>query len=73
MLSPYLTATVYRGAHWHSIDELRPVLDALPVQQVKYHSAIFLPSGSLEARQAEALLSNDLEWGSFLVVPGAMQ
>ena len=63
----------YRGAHWHSIDELRQVLEALPVQQVKYQSAIFLPSGSLEARQAEALLSNDLKWGSFLVVSGITQ
>ena len=63
----------YRGAHWHTIDELRSVFDALPVQQVKYHSAVFLPSGSEEARQAEALLSNDLDWGSFLVVSGNLQ
>ncbi len=63
----------YRGAHWHSIDELRPVLDALPVKHVQYHSAVFLPSGSAEARQAEELLSNDLEWGSFLVVSGVTQ
>ena len=63
----------YRGAHWHSIAELRPVLDALPVQQVAYHSAIFLPSGSTEARQVETLLSNDLDWGSFLVVSGLLQ
>jgi len=63
----------YRGAHWHSIDELRPVLDALPVHDVSYHSAVFLPSGSTEARQAEALLSNDLEWGSFLVVTGTLE
>lgn len=63
----------YRGAHWHSIDELRPVLDTLPAKQVKYHSAVFLPSGSIEARQAEALLSNDLDWGSFLVVSGRAQ
>lgn len=63
----------YRGAHWHSIDELRPVLAALPAKQVTYHSAVFLPSGSTEARQAEALLSNDLDWGSFLVVSGVAQ
>lgn len=65
--------SAYHGAHWHSIDELRPVLEALPVQQVTYNSAVFLPSGSTEARQAEALLSNDLEWGSFLVVSGKIQ
>lgn len=64
--------SAYHGAHWHSIDELRPVLNALPVQQVEYHSAVFLPSGSKEARQAEALLSNDLDWGSFLVVSGTV-
>lgn len=54
-----------RGAHWHTIDELCSVFDTLPVQHVKYHSAVFLPSGSEEAQQAETLLSNDLNWGSF--------
>ncbi len=62
----------YRGAHWHTIDELRSVFDTLPVQQVEYHSAVFLPSGSEEAQQAETLLSNDLHWGSFLVVSGTL-
>ncbi len=62
----------YRGAHWHTIDELRSAFDNLPVQQVEYHSAVFLPSGSEEAQQVETLLSNDLDWGSFLVVSGTM-
>ena len=62
----------YHGAHWHTLDELHPVLDALSVQQAEYHSAVFLPSGSEEAHQVEPLLSNDLDWGSFLVVSGSI-
>lgn len=58
----------YKGAHWHTAQELQPVLDALPVRNVAYRTAIFLPSGSDEARQAEPLIPNTLAWGSFLVV-----
>jgi len=60
----------YRGAHWHTADELRPVLDALPVRNVQYRTAVFLPSGSDEARLAENLIPTTLPWGSILVVAG---
>lgn len=60
----------YPGAHWHSIDELSQALAAMPVADISYQSAVFLPSATPAARYTEIKLSNDLDWGSFLVVSG---
>ena len=65
--------SAYKGAHWHTVDELRLVLDSLPICNVEYRTAVFLPSGSEEARQAEPLIPDTLPWGSFLVVSADIQ
>ncbi len=62
----------YRGAHWHTVEELRTALANLPVREVQYRTAVFLPSGSDEARQVEPLIPDTLLWGSFLVVAGSI-
>ncbi len=58
----------YRGAHWHTTDEVRNVLAQLPVNNARMRTAIFLPSSSSLARALEFILSNRLAWGGFLAV-----
>lgn len=60
----------YHGAHWHTRAELRSALAPLPVRDIRFHTAIFLPSGSNVTRVTEYLLPNALPWGGFLVVTG---
>lgn len=60
----------YRGAYWHTRTELRAALAILPVGNVRFHTAIFLPSGSGVARVTEYVLPNALPWGGFLIVTG---
>jgi ubiquinone/menaquinone biosynthesis C-methylase UbiE len=61
----------YRGAHWHTNGEIRSELDRLQAQDIRFRSAIFLPSGSQIARMAEQLLPSLLPWGGLTVVSGA--
>ena len=63
----------YRGAHWHTAQEIRRVLDALPVGRVSARSAVFLPSGSGAARLVERCLPTAFPFGGFLVVAGDRQ
>ena len=58
----------YRGAHWHTNRELREALAGLSVQEVRFRSAIFLPSGSPIARMADRMLPSCLTCGGFTVV-----
>lgn len=60
----------YQGAHWHSHRELREVLDALPVRNVHFRTAIWLPGGSITARTVEACLPHQIPFGGFLLVAG---
>jgi SAM-dependent methyltransferase len=60
----------YRGALWLSPKEFRDSLKALPVENVRQRSAIFLPSGSVTARTVERLLSGRVPWGGFMVLRG---
>lgn len=63
----------YRGAHWHTADEVRAALAALPVNNVQVRTAIFLPSGSGFARTLEHVLPNRLPYGGFLAVSGDVE
>lgn len=58
----------YRGAHWHTADEVRAVLAALPVRNVQVRTAVFLPSGSGFARTLEQALPASLPYGGFLAI-----
>ena len=60
----------YRGAHWHTNAEIRSALDWLQAQDIRFRSAIFLPSGSPVARVAERMLPARLSWGGFTIVSG---
>jgi SAM-dependent methyltransferase len=60
----------YEGAHWHTIQELRLVLDRLPVRNIRIRTAILLPSGSRIAVIAEHALPSCLPLGAFLLVTG---
>ncbi len=57
----------YQGAYWHSADEIRAALAALPLANIQVHTALFLPSASPFARSCEHCLPNRLPWGGFLV------
>lgn len=63
----------YHGAHWHTRKELQAVLTKLPVYDIQYHSAVFLPSGSVVARIADRILPSRLLWGSCLFVSGEVK
>lgn len=60
----------YAGAHWHTWEEITPVLGALNVQEVHRQTAVVFPSGTVPARMIEALLPGWLPWGAFLIVSG---
>jgi SAM-dependent methyltransferase len=60
----------YRGAHWHTKLELQEALYGLNVSNIRFHTAIFMPSGSGIARFIEYMLPNSLPLGGFLVVTG---
>lgn len=58
----------YRGAHWHTRDEVERALRPLALARVSYRSAVFVPSGGALAQAAEAMLPTRLLLGAFLVV-----
>lgn len=60
----------YRGAHWHTADELRALFAGLPVSRLSIRSAVVLPGGGPLARVAEKLLPRGMPWGSFICVAG---
>ena len=60
----------YRGAHWHTAQEISNALDGLAVSKVKIQSCIFLPSGLAHARLIELVVPSSLLCGAFLVVSG---
>jgi SAM-dependent methyltransferase len=60
----------YRGAHWHTQQEVRALFSGLPVRNLRVHSAIFLPSGTRWAALLEQGLPSALPWGGLLMVSG---
>ncbi len=61
----------YRGARWHTVDEVRDFFSGLPVTNLSLSSAIFVPSGGSIAVIAERLLPSALPWGALLIAAGA--
>jgi SAM-dependent methyltransferase len=57
----------YRGAHWHTADEIRSALKALPLANIQVRTALFLPGASPLACTCERVLPGKLPWGGFLV------
>lgn len=60
----------YSGAHWHTRRELRETLSSLPVRNVHFRTAIWLPNGGIIAQMLEAYLPNYLPLGGFLLLAG---
>jgi SAM-dependent methyltransferase len=60
----------YRGAHWHTPQELRALFEGLEVSALELRSAVFLPAGSGVARVAEPLLPARWLRGALLAVAG---
>ncbi len=63
----------YRGAHWHSVGEIRDLFAGLPVQGLTLSSAVFLPSGGDISRALEPLIPSWLPLGSLLVATGKVE
>lgn len=60
----------YRGARWHTANEVRAFFHNLPVANLRLTSAVFLPGGGMTARAMERLLPNRLPWGALLIAAG---
>jgi SAM-dependent methyltransferase len=60
----------YRGAHWHTPQEVRALFAGLPVRRLELRSAVFLPHGGVFARAAEGLLPQRWLRGALLAVAG---
>lgn len=60
----------YRGARWHTADEVLGFCSGLPVRRLALSSAIFLPSGTRWAIRLEQILPSRLRWGGLLLLHG---
>lgn len=60
----------YRGAHWHTPDEVRALFDGLPVRNLELRSAVFLPDAGTFARLLEAMTPAGWLRGALLAVSG---
>ncbi len=60
----------YRGARWHTADEVLGFFSGLPVRKLAVSSAIFLPSASRWAMRLEQILPSRLRYGGLLMLHG---
>jgi SAM-dependent methyltransferase len=60
----------YRGARWHTAEEVRTLFAAMPIRNLSIRSTIFLPSGSGLATLLERGVPKVLPWGGLLIVAG---
>lgn len=60
----------YRGAHWHTRDEILALLGGLPAANVTLETAVLLPGGGPVAGRVECLASGVLPLGAFIVAAG---
>jgi SAM-dependent methyltransferase len=60
----------YRGAHWHTVREARGLFHDLPVEHLRVHTAIQIPSGGSFARRIERAWPSSLPSGAFILVAG---
>lgn len=60
----------YRGAHWHTVEEIEALLRGLPVANATIRTAIFLPSGTSFARSLEMVVPSAILGGGFIAVAG---
>ncbi len=58
----------YRGAHWHTVAEVRELFAGLPVRNLRMGFAFFAPGSEWIARRLESVLPASLPLGAFLAV-----
>lgn len=64
-------AGAYKGAHWHTHDEVCAALTDLPVEHLRVSYAVFAPLGCVMVRAAaERLIPGSLPLGSLLLATG---
>ncbi len=64
------SAGAYSGAHWHTRAEVESALRHLPICNLRFAYAVFLPSASRWARWIEPVVGRSLPMGAFLAVAG---
>jgi SAM-dependent methyltransferase len=60
-------AGAYRGAHWHTTEEVGALFAPMRVRNLRLESAIFLPGGGPITRGVEALMPERAPLGGFLL------
>jgi SAM-dependent methyltransferase len=58
----------YSGARWHTVEEVRSMVDKFPVKNVFVKTAVHMPSGGLIAQHIERLLPSSFFTGAFILV-----
>lgn len=61
----------YRGARWHSADEIRALFDGMPVTSLAIRTAVYFPNGGRIARTLEKSVPQFLALGGFIAVTGS--
>lgn len=60
----------YRGARWHSVNEVLYMFDGLPVKNLIAQTAVHIPSGGKIAQWFERFLPSNLQTGAFILIRG---
>ncbi len=60
----------YRGAHWHTVNEVRSMFSGLPVQNLFVQTAVHIPSVGKMAQRLERYFPPTLSTGAFILVKG---
>lgn len=60
----------YRGARWHTANEIRALFDGMPVTNLAIRTAVFCSNGGKIARLLEQVVPRFLPLGGFIAVTG---
>ena len=61
----------YRGARWHSANEIRALFDGMPVTSLAIRTVVCCPNGGGIARALEKIVPQSLALGGFIAVTGS--
>jgi SAM-dependent methyltransferase len=60
----------YRGAHWHSVGEVKSLFQGLPIKNMRVRTAAHLHTGGRAAAFFERIFPATLSTGAFILVAG---
>jgi len=63
----------YRGAHWHSANEIRALFDGMLVTSLAIRTVVCCPNGGWIARALEEIVPPSLALGGFIAVTGSVR